>query len=88
MLCEACGKNQIYTWLDVEINKYPEQSEVRVCNICEECLIKIDPDMWISKEIWEDINPVVPFEELRPYDVEELVYQWIKFCKHYVRNKI
>lgn len=36
----------------------------RVANVCHECFTRLDPDMWISKEMWENLNPIVPFDDL------------------------
>ena len=33
-------------------------------SVCHECFHKLDPDMWISQGMWEDLNPVIPFNRL------------------------
>ena len=32
--------------------------------VCHECFHKLNPDMWISQEMWENLNPVTSFDEL------------------------
>ena len=36
----------------------------RRVRVCHECLYKLEPDMWISSQCWERLDPVVPFEDL------------------------
>lgn len=41
------------------------------CNcavVCWDCFIEIDPDMWISDEGWDGLNPAVPFSKLPVLD--------------------
>jgi hypothetical protein len=38
--------------------------------VCHACFARLDPDMWISQECWEDISPAVPFANL-PLHTEE-----------------
>lgn len=32
--------------------------------VCHGCLHRLEPDMWISQQCWESLNPVVRFSEL------------------------
>ncbi|MCW1912707.1 hypothetical protein OJ996_03925 [Luteolibacter sp. GHJ8] len=41
-----------------------EESDWRVVRVCHECFHRMDPDMWISREGWESLEPVTPFETL------------------------
>jgi hypothetical protein len=49
--------------LDVQSNDWPPR-EWRTTVVCHECFHKIDPDMWIREDHWNNINPVVPFDRL------------------------
>jgi hypothetical protein len=66
--CQSCGKPEFYTGLDIQGNKIPLDpngySEYRTCFICEECCTKLDPDIWITREMWEELNPKVPYNVL------------------------
>lgn len=37
---------------------------VKQVTVCHECFHKLEPDMWISQKMWEDLNPVIPFDQL------------------------
>jgi len=32
--------------------------------VCHVCFANLEPDMWISSDCWQSIDPVVPFHEL------------------------
>jgi hypothetical protein len=34
--------------------------------VCHECFHKLQPDMWISEQCWEKINPTTLFDQLPP----------------------
>lgn len=38
--------------------------DFRQAMICIACVGKMDLDMWASQEQWENLKPVVPFEQL------------------------
>lgn len=39
--------------------------EWKWCLVCHHCFHKLEPDMWISREMWESINPVASFDDLK-----------------------
>ncbi len=45
-------------------NRYSEYRQVVVCHYCFHAL---EPDMWISKSCWENINPKIPYEKCPLY---------------------
>ena len=53
-------------------NGSPSDLPGRVVVVCHQCFEKLDPDMWTSKDCWEQLNPVTPFEAL-PLSVDGLV---------------
>jgi hypothetical protein len=40
------------------------QKEFRQVVVCHNCFHRLEPDMWISKGMWDNINPAVPYEKL------------------------
>jgi len=36
----------------------------RVVIVCHHCLHGLEPDMWISDQCWQSLNPITPFEQL------------------------
>ena len=36
----------------------------RRVHVCHECFHRLDPDMWISQDMWEWLDPVTPFADL------------------------
>jgi hypothetical protein len=36
----------------------------KVTVFCLECHHKLEPDMWISEEMWNALNPIIPFDKL------------------------
>ena len=38
--------------------------EYRKTLVCHACFHALSPDMWISKEGWESLNPKVPYDKL------------------------
>jgi len=36
--------------------------------VCWNCFHEIDPDMWITPEMWDTLNPAVPFSALPALD--------------------
>lgn len=59
--------------IDCQPYKFNDAGWKRV-TICHNCFHKLQPDMWISRDCWESINPVVPFNELP--DMPEGGGQW------------
>src|SRR5271154_5182881 len=41
--------------------------EFRMAVVCHTCFHRLSPDMWISKNCWEQINPTVPYGRLPMY---------------------
>lgn len=39
-------------------------SAFRSATVCFECFHRLDPDMWISQEMWEALKPVVSYDDL------------------------
>lgn len=39
-------------------------SEFRMTVVCHSCFHKLSPDMWISKNCWDSLNPQTPYEKL------------------------
>lgn len=39
-------------------------SEYRKTVVCLECFHRLEPDMWISQEGWESLNPLTPYNQL------------------------
>jgi len=60
--------------LDVEDPQIPNDpnndSEFRMVVVCHTCFHALDHDMWISKDNWDAINPIVPYHKLPLYDVD------------------
>ena len=48
--------------LDCQSNE--TRSEFRIVTVCHECFHKLLPDMWISSDMWKELNPITPFEQL------------------------
>jgi hypothetical protein len=48
----------------LDCQDYNFHDKFRSVLVCHECFHKLQPDMWIAREHWEDINPVIPFEHL------------------------
>lgn len=44
-----------------------DEAGFRQTVVCHECFHKLLPDMWISKECWDKLNPKIPYEKLPPY---------------------
>jgi hypothetical protein len=42
-------------------------SEFRMTAVCHVCFHTLAPDMWISNECWEDLNPKIPYDKLPMY---------------------
>lgn len=42
-------------------------SEFRMVVVCHKCFHALSPDMWISKNGWESINPTIPYDKLPMY---------------------
>jgi hypothetical protein len=36
----------------------------KVVTVCHRCFEKLDPDMWISENCWNSLNPVTPYDML------------------------
>lgn len=41
-----------------------EADDWRVVTVCHACFHRLDPDMWIGRDGWGSLNPVIPFEQL------------------------
>lgn len=41
-------------------------TEYRACIVCHECFHRLQPDMWISQGMWEELNPIIPYADLPP----------------------
>lgn len=52
---------------DYDFGKGPFK-QVRMCH---NCFHKSDPDMWISREGWESLKPIVPFTDLPNLDGDD-----------------
>lgn len=50
----------------LEVEPTNEDADWRHADVCHACLHRIQPDMWINQEIWEDISPTTPFAQLPP----------------------
>lgn len=51
------------------------EAPVRATIVCHACVHKIDPDMWIGKDNWASLEPVVPFS-LLPEAFEAVENRW------------
>lgn len=49
--------------LDCQPHKFDDPNWKSVI-VCFECFDKLSPDMWISQNCWESLNPHIPFNEL------------------------
>jgi len=49
-------------------------SEFRMVVVCHACCHALEPDMWISKECWDALNPKIPYDKLPMYvpDLEDI----------------
>jgi hypothetical protein len=47
----------------LECQRRPE-NEWKACVVCFECFRKLDPDLWISENCWNSINPIIKFDDL------------------------
>jgi hypothetical protein len=56
--CPACGKN-VNELVRVDLDVGDKRTAV-----CISCYDKLQPDMWINKEVWDSIDPVTPYEDL------------------------
>jgi hypothetical protein len=54
--------------LDVQGNRIPNDpdnySEFRMTVVCFDCFHRLEPDMWISKNCWDNIHPTIPYDRL------------------------
>jgi hypothetical protein len=41
-----------------------DRSDFRVVTVCHHCFHKLDPDMWISQGMWEELKPITPAKDL------------------------
>ena len=48
-------------------NSPDKHSEYRMVVVCHTCFHALEPDMWISKNCWDSIQPKVPYEKLPDY---------------------
>jgi hypothetical protein len=39
-------------------------SEFRMTVVCHNCFHALEPDMWISKNGWDNIHPTIPYDRL------------------------
>ena len=78
--CLACGvekdasTKEVYPYPDDGFNDEPidplfslecqSAKGWRVVTVCHQCCHRLQPDMWISEQCWQSLNPITPFEKL------------------------
>jgi len=50
--------------IPIECEGTKSGNDWRLATMCHECWHKLDPDLWISEDCWESLNPMTPFERL------------------------
>lgn len=48
-----------------------EHHEYRLAVVCHKCFDLLDPDMWISKKMWDALNPKIQYLDL-PYEDDKI----------------
>lgn len=64
---DCIADEPIEPFFTVSCQGYLDESIIspwKQCRVCHQCFHKLSPDMWISRNGWEHLNPVVSFDDL------------------------
>ena len=60
--------DQTHRWDAAVLDVHEPDGGCKAAVCCWPCLWELDPDLWISPDLWRSSNPVVPYEHLPDLD--------------------